>query len=104
MAGARSRILRSRSLGGFATQRGTDGEGKPIVVADPMAAKFAAITAAARGNAAQIADGFLDLVEVFGADLSANTTFRRAVSRDVGGLFRDGIRRTLAVHIAQHRS
>ena len=47
-------------------------EGNPIVVADPMAAKFAAIAAAAGGNASQIADGFLDLVEVFGADLSAN--------------------------------
>ena len=58
--------------------------------------------AAAAGNASQIADGFLDLVEVFGADLSANAAFRRAVSRDVGGLFRDGVRRTLAVHIAHH--
>ena len=104
MAAARSRISRSRSPGGFATQAGTDDEGKPIVVADPMAAKFAAIAAAAGGNAAQIADGFLDLVEVFGADLSANATFRRAVSRDVGGLLRDGVRRTLAVHIAQPRS
>ena len=83
---------------------GTDGEGNAIVVADPMATKFAAIAAAADGNASQIADGFLDLVEVFGADLSANTTFRRAVSRDVGGLLRDGVRRTLAVHIAQPRS
>jgi fructuronate reductase len=83
---------------------GTDGEGKPFVVADPMAAKFAAIAGAAHGNASQIADGFLDLVEVFGADLSANAVFRRAVSRDVGALFRDGVRRTLAVHIAQHRS
>jgi fructuronate reductase len=83
---------------------GTDDDGKPIVVADPMAATFAAIAARAGGNAAQIADGFLDLVEVFGADLSTNATFRRAVSRDVGGLLRDGVRRTLAVHIAQPRS
>jgi fructuronate reductase len=81
---------------------GTDGEGKPIVVADPLAAKFAAIAAKAHGNSSQIADGFLDLVEVFGADLSANPVFRRAVSRDVGSLFRDGARRTVAVHIAQH--
>ena len=36
---------------------GTDEAGRPIVVADPMAAKFAAIAEAARGNAAQIADG-----------------------------------------------
>ncbi len=48
--------------------------------------------------------GFLDLAEVFGADLVGNAVFRRAVSRDVGSLFRDGVRRTLAVHIAQHGS
>ena len=83
---------------------GTDEEGKPIAVADPMAEKFAAIAESARGNAAQIADGFLDLAEVFGDDLSGNVTFRRAVSRDVGSLFRDGVRRTLAVHLAHHRS
>ncbi len=82
---------------------GTDGEGQAFAVSDPMAAKFAAIAAAAHGNAADIANGFLDLTEVFGADLSANAAFRRAVSRDVGSLFRDGVRRTLAVHIAQPR-
>jgi fructuronate reductase len=80
---------------------GTDEHGKPIAVSDPLSAKFAAIAAAARGNASDIADGFLDLTAVFGADLSANPAFRRAVSRDVGGLFRDGVRRTLAVHVAQ---
>jgi fructuronate reductase len=80
---------------------GTDEHGKPIAVSDPLAGKFAAIAAAARGNSAQIAEGFLDLAEVFGADLSGNAAFRRAVSRDVGGLFRDGVRRTLAVHLAQ---
>ena len=80
---------------------GTDEHGKPIAVSDPLSAKFAAVAAAARGNASHIADGFLDLTAVFGADLSANAVFRRAVSRDVGGLFRDGVRRTLAVHIAQ---
>jgi fructuronate reductase len=80
---------------------GVDEHGKPIAVADPLAAKFASIAAAAKGNAAHIADGFLDLTSVFGSDLSANPVFRRAVSRDVGTLFRDGVRRTLAVHVAQ---
>jgi fructuronate reductase len=80
---------------------GVDEHGKPIAVSDPLSGKFAAISTAARGNAAQIAEGFLDLAEVFGADLSGNAVFRRAVSRDVGGLFRDGVRRTLAVHLAQ---
>jgi hypothetical protein len=57
-----------------------------------------------KATASHIADGFLDLVEVFGDDLSRNPAFRRAVSRDVGTLFRDGVRRTLAVHVAHHRS
>ena len=83
---------------------GTDESGRPIAVSDPLAQKFAAIASAARGNASQIADGFLDLVEVFGADLTGDAVFRRAVSRDVGTLFRDGVRRTLAVHVAHHRS
>jgi fructuronate reductase len=80
---------------------GTDEHGRTIEISDPLAARFASIAAAARGNASEIADGFLGLTEVFGADLSENTVFRRAVSRDVGGLIRDGVRRTLAVHIAQ---
>jgi fructuronate reductase len=80
---------------------GPDEHGKPIAVSDPMSAKFASIAAAAHGNASQIADGFLDLNAVFGADLSANPEFRRAVSRDVGALYRDGVRRSLAVHLAQ---
>ncbi len=74
---------------------GTDEQGQPIAVADPLAGEFAAIAAAARGNAAEIAAGFLDLAEVFGADLPANAVFRRAVSRDVGVLFRDGVRSTV---------
>jgi fructuronate reductase len=80
---------------------GQDEAGKPIAVADPLAAKFASIASAARGNAAHVADGFLALTAVFGADLATNAVFRRAVSRDVGALFRDGVRRTLAVHLAQ---
>jgi fructuronate reductase len=79
---------------------GTDEHGKAIVVADPLSARFAAIASAARGNASQIADAFLDLTAVFGDDLSNDPAFRRAVARDVGGLMRDGVRRTLAVHIA----
>jgi fructuronate reductase len=82
---------------------GTDEAGQPIAVSDPLSEKFAGIASAARGNASQIADGFLDLVEVFGTDLSRNTAFRRAVSRDVGSLFRDGVRLTLSGHVAHHR-
>jgi fructuronate reductase len=78
---------------------GTDETGKPIAVKDPMATTFAGIVSAANGDAARIADGFLDLVAVFGADLGADAVFRRAVSRNVCALFRDGVRATLATHL-----
>lgn len=79
----------------------TDASGKPIAVRDPMSATFAAIAAAAHGNASQIAEGFLGLTAIFGADLSANAPFRDAVSRDVGALVRDGVRGTLSAHLAR---
>ena len=83
---------------------GTDGQGRSITVADPLASRFAAIAADARGNAAQIADGFLGLTAVFGDDLGSNPAFCNAVARDVGALMRDGVRRTLAVFIGQPRA
>jgi len=73
-------------------------------VIDPLADRFASIAAHARGNAAQIADGFLGLTAVFGDDLSSNPAFRNAVARDVGALIRDGVRRTLAVFAGQTRA
>src|SRR5262249_38876313 len=54
----------------YASRAGEDGT--PIAVSDPLSARFASVAAAANGNAAQIADGFLDLAEVFGAELPAN--------------------------------
>jgi fructuronate reductase len=80
---------------------GTDEQGRSITVADPLAKRFAAIAAQARGNASQLADGFLGLTTVFGDDLSGNPAFRNAVARDVGALVRDGVRRTLAVFVGQ---
>jgi fructuronate reductase len=83
---------------------GTDEQGRSITVVDPLASRFAAIAADARGNASQIADGFLGLTAVFGDDLSSNPAFRNAVARDVGALIRDGVRRTLAVFAGQTRA
>jgi fructuronate reductase len=80
---------------------GTDEQGETMKVADPLADRFAAIVAHARGNASQLADGFLALTAVFGDDLTRNPAFRSAVARDVGALMRDGVRRTLAVFVAQ---
>ena len=61
--------------------------GRAIAVADPMAASFAGIVAAAENDPARIAAGFLDLTPVFGADLVAHAGFRTAVTREVVALF-----------------
>ncbi len=79
---------------------GTDEQGKPIAVSDPMAPAFGEIAAAAGGDPVRIAAGFLDLAAVFGADLRSHAPFRAAVSHDVVALFRDGVRTTLAAHLA----
>ena len=62
---------------------GVDEAGAPIDVADPLAARFAAIAAeaAARRRRAALADGFLGLTAVFGDDLPAQPAFRAAVAR-----------------------
>jgi fructuronate reductase len=78
---------------------GTDEHGRTIDVADPLAATFARIVRDARGDAGPVADGFLDLKQVFGADLVAHYAFREAVRGNVIALFRDGARATLAQHL-----
>jgi fructuronate reductase len=80
---------------------GTDEHGRAIEVSDPMAPTFAGIAFAAVGDAGRIADGFLDLVPVFGADLAASEPFRAAVRGNVVRLFRDGARATLAAHLGR---
>jgi len=78
---------------------GTDEQGSAIAVADPLAATFAGIVADARGDAGPVADGFLDLKAVFGADLVAHYAFREAVRENVIALLRDGARTTLGRHL-----
>jgi fructuronate reductase len=78
---------------------GTDETGGHIEVADPLAEKFGQIVREAQGDAGFIAEGFLDLRQVFGADLIAHYAFRDAVRRNVIALFRDGTRATLARHL-----
>jgi fructuronate reductase len=79
---------------------GSDERGGAIDVADPLAATFVRIVADARGDAGPVADGFLDLRAVFGADLVAHYAFREAVRKNVVALFRDGTRATLARHLS----
>ncbi|MFO1313440.1 MAG: mannitol dehydrogenase family protein [Burkholderiales bacterium] len=82
---------------------GTDERGAAIEVQDPMADTFRAIVRDAggpsAGNAGRIAEGFLDLASVFGADLVAHRAFRDAVRGHVVALFARGARVTLAHHL-----
>ena len=78
---------------------GRDEEGNAIDVQDPMAVTFARIVRDCGEDAGAIADGFLELKPVFGADLVAHAPFRAAVRGHVIALFRDGAARTLARHL-----
>ncbi len=80
---------------------GTDEHGQRIEVSDPLAPSFAAIAKGAGGDPVRIADGFLDLAAVFGRDLAADVQFRAAIRDDVGRLFRDGARATVAAHLGR---
>jgi fructuronate reductase len=99
-AGASIEHLTLAIAGWIRYASGTDEQGKPIAVSDPLAATFARIAAAHAGDPAGLAAGFLDLAAVFGADLVADAAFRAAVTRRVVALFRDGVRATLAAHLA----
>ncbi|MEJ7669993.1 MAG: mannitol dehydrogenase family protein [Casimicrobiaceae bacterium] len=75
---------------------GRDDDGKSIAIADPLAATFARMVHDTNGVPANLADAFLGLHQVFGADLSANVAFRDDVRAKVVALFRDGMRASLA--------
>ncbi len=61
-----------------------------IDVKDPLASAFADIVREAQGDPLAIADGFLDLKSVFGAELAAHHAFRESVRANVIALVRDG--------------
>jgi fructuronate reductase len=78
---------------------GSDEHGGRIDVQDPLAETFRAIVQEANGDPGPIADGFLDLASVFGADLVAHYAFREAVRGKVIRLFNEGAQVTLAHHL-----
>ena len=78
---------------------GSDEHGARIEVQDPLAETFRAIVTEANGDPGPVADGFLDLASVFGADLVAHYAFREAVRKHVIALFEDGVQVTLAHHL-----
>jgi len=78
---------------------GSDEHGNRIDVQDPLADTFRAIVRDANGDPGPVADGFLDLSSVFGADLVAHYAFREAVRGHVIRLFTQGAQVTLAHHL-----
>ena len=98
-AGASLRHLALAVAGWIRYAAGTDERGDPIAVQDPLADTFRRIVRDAGADPGPVADGFLDLAGVFGADLVAHYAFREAVRANVIALFRDGARATLARHL-----
>ncbi len=81
------------SLGVAAWMRyvtGIDETGVPIEVKDPLAPRLRAIADAAGRDAQKLADGLLQVTEVFGADLPANAMFRTAATLHLKSLFEIG--------------
>ena len=99
VAGAAYTHLALAVAGWIRYASGTDEHGGVIAIADPLSGTFAEIVRDARDDAGSIADGFLDLKSVFGADLVAHHAFRDAVRGNVVALFRDGTRVTLARYL-----
>jgi fructuronate reductase len=75
---------------------GRDEGGRVIDVADPLASRFAAISAAAGSDPVALAQGFLAISEVFGADLPREERFTAALTGWLASLLSRGARATVA--------
>jgi fructuronate reductase len=75
---------------------GVDEAGREIKVADPLAADFARVAAARRGDPTALARGLLDLSAIFGGDLPADPRFVGPVTGWLAALFADGAASTVA--------
>jgi fructuronate reductase len=74
---------------------GSDEKGQPIDVRDPLAARLAALSAAAPDAAARV-DAFLGVGEVFPAALAGDAGFRADLAAALAGLEADGARAAVA--------
>jgi fructuronate reductase len=75
---------------------GTDEQGRPIDVRDPLSARFAAIAAEAGRAPAALVPAFLALREVFDPALAADAVFAAAVTNWLGRLYDKGARACVA--------
>ncbi len=74
---------------------GVDESGRPIAVADPLAARFAAIAAEARGDAKALARGLLGVREIFDEDLHNEPRFAAPVADWLAALYAHGAAATV---------
>ncbi|MGH6913572.1 MAG: mannitol dehydrogenase family protein, partial [Geminicoccales bacterium] len=91
-AGGPIRFLGLAVAGWMRYAAGTDEQGRPIEVADPLAARFQEIAARAESDPVALARGFLDLREVFGDDLPGEQRFVGEVTGWLRALIRHGAR------------
>ena len=75
---------------------GADEAGGEIKISDPLAADFARVAAAHRGDPVALARGLLGLTAIFGTDLPADPRFAAPVTRWLAALFADGAASTVA--------
>jgi fructuronate reductase len=74
---------------------GTDEQGKPIDVRDPLASEFKTRTTG-KTSAPALLDAYLDMDQIFGSDLPKSTLFRDAVGKALAELIEQGAARTVA--------
>ena len=74
---------------------GRDEQGGPIDVSDPLADRFAAIAGGTLEDPANLADRFLGIREIFGADLPQDRRFRSTVAESLRQLFEYGAMETV---------
>ena len=79
---------------------GTDENGRPIDVRDPMAAQLREIADRAGGSAERLAGELFGAREIFGDDLPGDVRFTGAVTAALAQLYAKGARRTVAGLVA----
>jgi mannitol 2-dehydrogenase len=94
--GGPHRLLSLAVAGWLRCLVGTDDNGAPIELGDPLGDK---LTSRARSGGVD-PGALLGVTEVFGAELSASTTFRANLSCSLGSLYRNGARATLGTMLA----
>ncbi|MGZ7032997.1 MAG: mannitol dehydrogenase family protein, partial [Thermoanaerobaculia bacterium] len=101
LAAGRSIRLAALAVAGWMRYvSGTDEAGRPIKVSDPLAAQFAQIAAANRGNPTGLARELLGLRPIFGDDLAHDPRFAVPVTAWLAALHADGAAKTVARAVA----